>query len=499
MSKNLLSVTVMGLIILVWAIPAQAQCPEQPNDNGVCDPFYVDIFEGDEVFADGPQQIRFPLRLTNDIPDPSIDSIAAMCIALCFISSNPTANPRIDRSYNNTNVFPQADLERSIFRHLPDMDDPQEHNWMMDLGEQGSGEEWDCRILDLGAGEHFWLAMNPTGDQDPYFPGGSRLLVATMTITLDDTTTLCIDTCWWPPTHGQLFARADAACYIPRDNMPYCAAVVGQCPDQDPYDNGACDSLNVEVYSPDRYQVSFPAQVRFPMRVTNDIPNPYIDSIVGMVFVHQYTSSNPAANLRAEAAHNNTNLYPFSGLENSIFRHLPTMQFPQEHNWMMDLSEQGTGVDWDTRILDLGPFPDRFYFSIIQTGVSDQSFPGGDHLLTATITVTLDDTTTICMDTTWWYFDRPNIFVRSDALTYFPRDNMPYCTSIVLSEYGDANGDGVINIADVMWMANYLYRSGPYPASFEAGDANCDGDHGILDILILINYLYKGGRPPGCM
>jgi hypothetical protein len=488
---------VAGIAFLLLAGSVGAQCPEQPNDNGICDTFYVEILEGDEVFADGPQQIRFPLRLTNDIPNPSIDSIAAMCIALCFTSSNPAANPTIEVSYNNTNVFPQPNLEGSIFRHLPGMDDPQEHNWMMDLGEQGLGEEWDCRILDIGDGTHFWLALNPTGAPDPRFCGGSRVLVATMTLTLEDTTTLCVDTCWWPPTHGQLFARSDEECYIPRDNMPYCAPVVGQCPDQDPNDNGDCDSLLLEAYSPDRYQVSFPAHVRFPMRVTNDIPNPAIDSIAGMVMILGYTSSNPGANARVEVTYNNINTYPLSDLNNSIFRHLPSMQFPQERNWMMDLSEQGMGLDWDTRILFLD-YAGKIMCSLVPTGTQDQRFCGGSRVLVATLTFTLEDSTTICIDTTWEPTGRPS-FSRADAVTYLPRDNMPYCASIVLSEYGDATGDGVINIADVMWMVNYLYRSGPYPASFEAGDANCDGDHGILDILILINYLYKGGRPPGCM
>jgi hypothetical protein len=318
-----------------------------------------------------------------------------------------------------------------------------------------------------------------------------------MTLTLEDTTTLCVDTCWWPPTHGQLFARSDEECYIPRDNMPYCAPVVGQCPDQDPNDNGDCDSLLLEAYSPDRYQVSFPAHVRFPMRVTNDIPNPAIDSIAGMVMILGYTSSNPGANARVEVTYNNINTYPLSDLNNSIFRHLPSMQFPQERNWMMDLSEQGMGLDWDTRILFLD-YAGKIMCSLVPTGTQDQRFCGGSRVLVATLTFTLEDSTTICIDTTWEPTGRPS-FSRADAVTYLPRDNMPYCASIVLSEYGDATGDGVINIADVMWMVNYLYRSGPYPASFEAGDANCDGDHGILDILILINYLYKGGRPPGCM
>ena len=165
---------------------------------------------------------------------------------------------------------------------------------------------------------------------------------------------------------------------------------------------------------------------------------------------------------------------------------------------MMDLAEQGTGLQWDTRILYLA-YEGKIFCSLVPTGTEDQRFCGGSRVLLATLTFTLEDSTTICIDTTWAPPDGRTVFSRSDAVTYLPRDNMPYCSSIFLSEYGDANGDGVINIADVMWMVNYLYKSGPYPASFDAGDANCDRDHGILDILILINYLYKGGRPPGCM
>lgn len=83
-------------------------------------------------------------------------------------------------------------------------------------------------------------------------------------------------------------------------------------------------------------------------------------------------------------------------------------------------------------------------------------------------------------------------------MTYIPRTNMPYSVGVQVSERGDANGDGVINIADVMYMINYLYRSGPPPISFEASDANCDDDHGIPDVVYLINYLFRCGPPPGC-
>jgi hypothetical protein len=63
---------------------------------------------------------------------------------------------------------------------------------------------------------------------------------------------------------------------------------------------------------------------------------------------------------------------------------------------------------------------------------------------------------------------------------------------------GDANGDGVINLADVVFLINYLYKSGFVPTPPEAGDTNCDGIVDIGDVVSLINYLYKSGPAPGC-
>ena len=61
---------------------------------------------------------------------------------------------------------------------------------------------------------------------------------------------------------------------------------------------------------------------------------------------------------------------------------------------------------------------------------------------------------------------------------------------------GDANGDGVIDLADVVYLINYLYRSGLAPDPQEAGDTNCDGIVDIGDVVYLLNYLYRGGPPP---
>jgi len=63
---------------------------------------------------------------------------------------------------------------------------------------------------------------------------------------------------------------------------------------------------------------------------------------------------------------------------------------------------------------------------------------------------------------------------------------------------GDANGDGIINLGDVVYLINYLYKSGPTPNPLEAGDCNCDGLVDLGDIVFLINCLFKGGYPPAC-
>mgnify|MGYP000879244132 CR=1 FL=1 len=62
---------------------------------------------------------------------------------------------------------------------------------------------------------------------------------------------------------------------------------------------------------------------------------------------------------------------------------------------------------------------------------------------------------------------------------------------------GDANGDGNIDLIDILFIISHKYDNppGPAPVPLKAGDANCDGLLNLLDILYLIDYLY--GTPPG--
>ncbi len=63
--------------------------------------------------------------------------------------------------------------------------------------------------------------------------------------------------------------------------------------------------------------------------------------------------------------------------------------------------------------------------------------------------------------------------------------------------FGDANGDGDVNLLDILLLISFIYNTppGPAPNPMESGDANADGDVNLLDILLLISHIY--GDPPG--
>jgi len=63
---------------------------------------------------------------------------------------------------------------------------------------------------------------------------------------------------------------------------------------------------------------------------------------------------------------------------------------------------------------------------------------------------------------------------------------------------GDVTGDGVIDIGDVFYLINYLFRSGPAPDPLWIGNVNGDEVVDIGDVVYLINYLFREGPPPTC-
>jgi len=157
----------------------------------------------------------------------------------------------------------------------------------------------------------------------------------------------------------------------------------------------------------------------------------------------------------------------------------------------------------------VGPLPDTTftpYLTVSWSGVDDDS---GSGIASYSVYCSKDsEPYSLWISNT---LDTSSTFTGESGHTYhfysIARDNVGHVeaapdsfdarTSIYF-EYicGDATGDGVIDLGDVLHLINYLYKGGPAPDPWEAGDANCDGGIDLGDILYLINYLYKNGTPP---
>jgi hypothetical protein len=83
------------------------------------------------------------------------------------------------------------------------------------------------------------------------------------------------------------------------------------------------------------------------------------------------------------------------------------------------------------------------------------------------------------------------------TVTVTKRNYIPYQT-VTTMDYicGDITGDGVVNIADVVFLVYYLYKGYPPPDPPEVADCNADEVVNVADIVCMVNYLYRAGYPP---
>lgn len=63
---------------------------------------------------------------------------------------------------------------------------------------------------------------------------------------------------------------------------------------------------------------------------------------------------------------------------------------------------------------------------------------------------------------------------------------------------GDANGDWSVNVADAVYLVNYIFKSGSRPADPAwRSDTNVNGKIEVGDAVYIINYVFKSGPRPG--
>ncbi len=61
---------------------------------------------------------------------------------------------------------------------------------------------------------------------------------------------------------------------------------------------------------------------------------------------------------------------------------------------------------------------------------------------------------------------------------------------------GDTNRDGNIQLADIIYLVNYIFKGGSSPNPPVFGDSNCDANLNLSDIIYLVDFIFRGGAPP---
>ncbi len=61
---------------------------------------------------------------------------------------------------------------------------------------------------------------------------------------------------------------------------------------------------------------------------------------------------------------------------------------------------------------------------------------------------------------------------------------------------GDANGNCLISISDVVYLINYIFAGGQAPVPCQAADVNCSGIVNISDAVYIVNFIFTGGASP---
>jgi PKD repeat protein len=180
------------------------------------------------------------------------------------------------------------------------------------------------------------------------------------------------------------------------------------------------------------------------------------------------------------------------------------IKLPVEYGGLLNLqfdsfSTAGCRTDYfdEAKMISFDPVNDRMTFSMYNTQAESPDLEAGAGPIlmiyfTIPVSATPDQTASIILDGYGSYY--PQLF--GPVLDYTPIIG----TAMVSLAYvcGDANGDDQVNILDLTYMINYLYKSGPPPVPEESADTNGDGNLNILDVTYSINYIYKGGPEPVC-
>jgi len=247
MKRNLLVSAVMAVAILIFTPHhTGAQCPEDPNDLGICDTMYVETFDCDHEYEAEPgsfDSVRVAIYVTHDSNTFwwegagrwAQDSIMSFVIPLNFWHepegcADSVILPNWD-NWNNTIMNPSDPrMSRSMFRHIVDTHSGDTtYNRMLQMVENGKMAWFVCTDFEShssdGDSGKCSFSMIPLASTCQRWSEGSRVLLATLTFQVYmsedcDTTEIWIDSTSWSPYNYLTFPRHDALIYYPRHFLP---------------------------------------------------------------------------------------------------------------------------------------------------------------------------------------------------------------------------------------------------------------------------------------
>jgi hypothetical protein len=69
-------------------------------------------------------------------------------------------------------------------------------------------------------------------------------------------------------------------------------------------------------------------------------------------------------------------------------------------------------------------------------------------------------------------------------------------STYVWKQAGDMDGAPGLNVADLSYLVDYLFKGGPEPNPYISGNVDCLDDINVADLSYLVDYLFKGGPEP---